>query len=191
VVILQVGGCVRELTTSHCKKKNRLACYKILQWASKLLLTYLLTYSLHGAGYYLKSWLSFILSKNIPPSYGTRRFITMFTKARHRTLFWASWIQFATSISVSLRSSLMLSSHLCLRLSGSLLLSGFPTKTLYTSPLPHVCYMSSPPNPPWFSHPNKWSLIVNFDYSILLKEYEFSWNTAETKFLFEMDIHVV
>jgi len=26
------------------------------------------------------------LFKNIPPSYGTRRFITVFTKAHHRTL---------------------------------------------------------------------------------------------------------
>jgi hypothetical protein len=29
------------------------------------------------------------LVKNIPPSYGIRKFITVFTKARHRTLSWA------------------------------------------------------------------------------------------------------
>jgi hypothetical protein len=48
----------------------------------KYLLTHSLTHSLHGAGYYLKSWLSLNLSKNILLSYGTRRFITVFTKAR-------------------------------------------------------------------------------------------------------------
>jgi hypothetical protein len=54
------------------------------------------TYLLHGTGYYLKSWLSLSLSKNIPLSYGTRRFITVFTKARHWTLSWDSRIQFTT-----------------------------------------------------------------------------------------------
>jgi hypothetical protein len=36
--------------------------------------------------------------------HGTQRFITVFTKACHRTLSWASWIQFAPSIPTSLRS---------------------------------------------------------------------------------------
>jgi hypothetical protein len=40
-------------------------------------LTYLLTYSLHDAEYYLKSSLSLSLSKSILLSYGTRRFITV------------------------------------------------------------------------------------------------------------------
>jgi hypothetical protein len=44
------------------------------------------TYSLHGTGYYLKSRLLLSSSKNIPLSYGTRRLITLFTKARHWTL---------------------------------------------------------------------------------------------------------
>jgi hypothetical protein len=61
--------------------------------------------------------------------YGTRRFITVFTKARHWTLSWASWIQFAPSIPISLRSNLMLSSHPCLGLPNGLLPSGLPTKT--------------------------------------------------------------
>jgi hypothetical protein len=43
--------------------------------------------------------------------YGTRRFITVFTKARHWALSWASRIQFAPSIPSSVRSILMLSSQ--------------------------------------------------------------------------------
>jgi hypothetical protein len=62
--------------------------------------------------------------------YGTRRFITMFTKARHWTLSWASRIQFAPSIPLSLRSILMLSSHLRLGLLSGLFPSGLPTETL-------------------------------------------------------------
>jgi hypothetical protein len=83
---------------------------------STYLLIYLLTYLFHGAGYYLKSWLSLSLSKYILLSYGNRRFIIMLIKTRHWTLSWASWMQFAPSIPISLRSSLMLSSHLCLGL---------------------------------------------------------------------------
>jgi hypothetical protein len=52
------------------------------------------------------------LFKKIPLSYGTRRFVTVFTKARHWTLSWVSWIQFAPSNPTSLTSVLMLSSHL-------------------------------------------------------------------------------
>jgi hypothetical protein len=90
----------------------------------------LLTYPLHGAVYYLKSWLSLSLSKNILFSYGTRRFVTVFTKARHWTPSWATWIQLAPSIPISVKSILMLSSHLRLGLPSGLLPSGLPTKTL-------------------------------------------------------------
>jgi len=62
--------------------------------------------------------------------HGTRRFITVFTETRHRTLCWASWIQFTPSIPISLRSILMLSSHLRLGLPSGLSPSGLPTKTL-------------------------------------------------------------
>jgi hypothetical protein len=95
--------------------------------------------------------------------YGTRSFFIVFTKARHWTLFWASWIQFAPSIPISLSSSLMLSSHLRLGLTSGLLPSGFPTKNpINTSPLPQPCHMSRPPHPPWFNHPNKirWRIQV-------------------------------
>jgi len=62
--------------------------------------------------------------------YGIWRFITMFTKARHWTLSWASWIQFAPLIPISLRSNLILSSHLCLRLPVSYTHLTLPTKRI-------------------------------------------------------------
>jgi hypothetical protein len=67
------------------------------------LLTYLLTYSLHCAGYYLKSWVSLSLSKNILLSYGTRRFITVVTKARHWTLSWTRWIKESVQVRCALK----------------------------------------------------------------------------------------
>jgi hypothetical protein len=111
--------------------------------------TYLLTHTLHG-GYYLKSPMSLSLSKNILISYGTRRFITVFTKACHWTLSWARRIQFAPSIPISSRSILMLSSHLRLGISSGLFPSGLPTKTLWT-PRPPPCVPHAPPTSSSFS----------------------------------------
>jgi hypothetical protein len=54
---------------------------------------------------------------------------------------------------LSLRSVLILSSHLRLGLPGGLLPSGFPTNILYLSS-PHSCYMPCLPNPPWLDHSN-------------------------------------
>jgi hypothetical protein len=87
-------------------------------------------YLLHGAGYYLESLLSLNLSKISWFLYGTRRFTTVFTKARHRVLSLASRIQFTPSIPIFLRLILMLSSYLCLGLASGLLPSGLATKTL-------------------------------------------------------------
>jgi hypothetical protein len=77
--------------------------------------------------------------------YGSRRFIIVFTKAHHRNLPWAKWIQFAPLIPISLRSSLMLSSHLRLGLSQwSLTLRPPNQNPVNTSPcLPHVPHTSS------------------------------------------------
>jgi len=60
---------------------------------------------LHGAGSSLKDD-SRPDSQEIPCFYGTRRFITVFKRARHWTLSWTTWIQYTPSDTISLRSVL-------------------------------------------------------------------------------------
>ena len=76
------------------------------------------------------------LVKKFPAFHGTRRFITALRSVRHLSLSWASPIQSMYPHPTSLRSVLILSTHLRLGLPSGLLPSGFPTKTLYT-PSPH------------------------------------------------------
>ena len=83
----------------------------------------------------LEKLASLQLVKKFPAFYGTRRFLTAFTSARHLALSWASPIQFSYPNPTSWKSILILSSHLRLGLPSGLFPSGFPTSTLYT-PLP-------------------------------------------------------
>jgi hypothetical protein len=97
--------------------------------------------------------------------YGTGRFITVFTEACHWSLSWATRILFTPSTPVSLRSILMLSSHLRLVLpSGPFGPSN--QNPINTSHLPHARHRSRSPHPPWFNHPNNirlWSSsLCNF-----------------------------
>jgi len=110
-----------------------------------------LTHSLtHLLTYLLTPWTRSFLRinpvlqpvKKFPAFYGTRRFITAFTSARHLSLPWASSIRSITPHPTSWRSTLILSSHLCLGLPSGPIPSGFPTKNLYTPLLsPHTHYM--------------------------------------------------
>ena len=95
-------------------------------------LTYLIT---PWSRVLLEKLASLQLVKKFPAFYGTRRFLTALTSARHLSLFWASPIQSSYPNPTSWRSILILSSHLRLGLPSGLFPSGFPTSILYT-PLP-------------------------------------------------------
>ena len=66
----------------------------------------LLTYLLHGAESFLRSYLILQLIKKFPAFYGTRRFITVLTSARHPSLSWANSIQSPQPLPTSCRSLL-------------------------------------------------------------------------------------
>jgi hypothetical protein len=90
---------------------------------------YLLTYSMEQSPSWEANWLQPV--KKFPAFYGTRKFITALTSARHLPLSWASPIQSTHPHRTSRRSVVILSSLLRLGLPSGLLPSGFPTKTLY------------------------------------------------------------
>jgi len=70
------------------------------------------------------------LVTKFPVFYGSRKFITLFTSARHCSLSWATCIQSTTSHPISLRS-IIISSHLCLGLPSGVFTLGLPTKILH------------------------------------------------------------
>jgi hypothetical protein len=75
------------------------------------------------------------LLKNFPAFYGTQRFITVFTIALRRSLSWARTIQ-SIPHRPSLRSVLLLSTHLRLGLPSGLSPPGFLTNILYAFLVP-------------------------------------------------------
>ena len=82
----------------------------------------------------------FKLLKKFSNFYGTRRFITAFTSARHLSLSCASSIQSIPPHSTFWRSILILFSHLLLGLPSGLFPSGFLTKILYTPFFSPICF---------------------------------------------------
>jgi len=89
----------------------------------------------------LEKLTDFQLVKKFPAFYGTRRFITAVTSARHLYLSWASSIQSTPPHPTSRRPILILSAHLRLGLPSGLFPSGSP-QTLYTpllSPIRATC----------------------------------------------------
>jgi hypothetical protein len=74
--------------------------------------TYLLTYLLRRAESFLRSYLVLQLVKKFPTFYGTRKFITVLTSARHLSISWANSIPSPQPPPTSWISILILSSHL-------------------------------------------------------------------------------
>jgi hypothetical protein len=86
------------------------------------------------------------LVKKFPAFYGTRRFITVFTTVCHWPPSRARWLQSTPSHPISLRSILILSSHLRLGLLNGRFHSGSPTTILYA-------FLISPMRSTWPYHP--------------------------------------
>jgi hypothetical protein len=100
-------------------------------------------------------------TKKFPEFYGTRKFITVFTRTLHWSLSWARSIQSILSRPISLRYILILSTHLCLVLPNGLFPSGFPNYILYAFIFATIrAYMSCPSHPPWLHRWLCYSLLI-------------------------------
>jgi hypothetical protein len=87
------------------------------------------------------------LLKNFPTFYETRRSITVSARTLHRSLSWARWIQSIPPHFISLRSILILSSHLRLYLPSGFFTSSFSPRILYPFlfvPMRAACLLISP-----------------------------------------------
>ena len=111
-----------------------------------VLLTYLLT---PWSRVLLEKLTGSAASQEIPRIFGTPRFITVLTSARHLSLSWANSIQSPQAPPTSWISILILSSHLRLGLPNGLFPSGLTTKTLL--PLSPPPYASHAPPISFFS----------------------------------------
>jgi hypothetical protein len=103
------------------------------------------------------------LVKKFPAFYGTQRFITAFTSARHLSLYLARSIQSMPPFPIPEDLSYYYP-PLGLGLQSGLFPSGFPIKILY-APLPsppHTCYMPCLSHSSQFDHPNNiwWAVQI-------------------------------
>jgi hypothetical protein len=93
-------------------------------------------------------------TQELPAFYGTRRFITVFTRALHWSLSWARSIQFIPSHPISLRYILILiTTYVLFFLVVSFLLA-FPPISNMQSSSPSSCYIPFPSHPPWLLDSN-------------------------------------
>ena len=107
-----------------------------LYYALKLFRFYLLT---PWSTVLLEKLTGYAASQEIPCIFGTRKFFTVLTSARHLSLSWANSIQSPQLPPTSWRSILILPSCLCPGLPSCLFPSGFPTRTLCKTLLSPIC----------------------------------------------------
>jgi hypothetical protein len=93
-------------------------------------------------------------TQEFPSIYGTRRFITLFTRALHWSLSWVRAIQYIPSHPISLRPILILSTHLRLYFPSGLFPSGFSTNILYAFLFSAFCYLPCPSHTLWLDRSN-------------------------------------
>jgi hypothetical protein len=88
--------------------------------------------------------------------------ITMFTRARHRSLSWVTQIQSTPSETISFIFILIISCHLPLGLPNGLFPSRFPTQFFTHFSSPYACYVPSSSHPACFDHPDNiwWRLKI-------------------------------
>jgi len=77
------------------------------------------------------SWDDSLADHEIPYLSWNPKFLTVFTRARHWSLSWVTWIPSTTSYPIFRRSILILYSILCLHVTSSLFPSDFRTKISY------------------------------------------------------------
>jgi hypothetical protein len=112
--------------------------------------TMLFTYLLTPWNRVLKNLTGSQLAKKFPVFYGTRRFITASTSARHLYLSWARSIQSMPPNPTYWRSTL----RFCWVFRVVSIPQVSPPKPVYTSPLPHTCCIPRPSHSSRFDHPN-------------------------------------
>ena len=88
------------------------------------------------------------LAMKFPAFHKTGNFVNVFTRFRHLSLYWASWIQNKFSHPLPIKPTLVLSTHLRRGLSAGTLPCRFSHQNpVSTSLLTHACHMPYPSRP--------------------------------------------